>query len=468
MEIKVPQLAEGVSSGTIVNIFVKVGDKVSKDQDILEIETEKAVAAIPSPAEGVVAKVHVKEGDSVQIGQPLISLQEQSISQAEPKGERLEPEKVTSDREETVIVPPPVEEKKAVSEDPALTRSVPPVAPPSIRRLARQIGLDLGRVRGTEAGGRIGWNDIKAYIQWLQQKAFPLPEQTGKTSPVQTPTAVDFSRWGPVRREKMNSLRKKISEAMVESWRSIPHVTQFDEADLTAILQVREQYASIYEDYGTRLTITPILIKALLSTLKKHPLLNASIDEVNEEIVYKDYIHLGIAVDTEQGLIVPVLRDADKKSVLELARELQEIAEKTRQRKVSIEELRGASFTISNQGGIGGQHFTPIIPRSQVAILGIGRGVKKPVVREGKSEIRTMVPLALSYDHRLIDGGKAARFIKDLVAAIEHFDVKELEIQKKEKNEKGKITRRQKSRTSSKKSLSPRQRKKSKTKKVPI
>jgi len=232
---------------------------------------------------------------------------------------------------------------------------------------------------------------------------------------------IDFSQWGPVTKKPVTPLRQVIARRMVESWTTIPHVTQFDEADFAQLNALRKKFAPAYEAKGAKLTLTPFVLQALVVTLKKHPIFNSSLDEAASEIVFKEYFHIGIAVDTEQGLIVPVIRDVDKKSMLELVKELEQLAQKARERKVTAEELKGGTFTISNQGAIGGAHFTPIVNRPQVAILGLGRGAMKPVVRDGKVEARLMTPLALSYDHRVIDGGEAARFIVDLVRAIEEF-----------------------------------------------
>jgi pyruvate dehydrogenase E2 component (dihydrolipoamide acetyltransferase) len=239
---------------------------------------------------------------------------------------------------------------------------------------------------------------------------------------------VDFSKWGEISKKPMSSLRKIISRRMVENWNAIPHVTQFDDADITGVLALRKKYVEAYEKKGARLTVTSFVLKAVADTLKKHPIFNSSLDEAANEIVLKQYIHIGIAVDTEAGLIVPVLRDVDKKDLVQLSKELEELAKKARDRKVSGDDLKGGSFTISNQGGIGGAHFTPIVNKPEVAILGLGKGATKAVVRDGKIEPRAMLPLGLSYDHRVIDGGAAARFIVDLVKAIENFDEKLVKI----------------------------------------
>ena len=223
-------------------------------------------------------------------------------------------------------------------------------------------------------------------------------------------------------KKPLTPLRQVIARRMWENWNAIPHVTQFDDADFTRLNELRKKYAPAYEKKGAKLTLTPLVLKAIVETLKKHPIFNSSLDEVAQEVVFKEYYHIGIAVDTEQGLIVPVIRDVDKKSVLELAKELEQLAQKARDRKVTADEMKGGTFTISNQGAIGGAHFTPIVNKPEVAILGLGRGALKPVVRDGKVEVRLMTPLGLSYDHRVIDGGAAARFIVDLVKAMEEFE----------------------------------------------
>jgi pyruvate dehydrogenase E2 component (dihydrolipoamide acetyltransferase) len=297
------------------------------------------------------------------------------------------------------------------------------MAAPSVRKMARELGIDLRKVRGSEAGGRIVLADMRSYIQRLIAAEAKGKSASGAhevTRPATT-ESIDFSKWGPVSRKPLSPLRQVIARRMGESWNAVPRVTQFDEADFTRLNELRKKFAAKYEKKGARLTLTPLVLKAVAETLKKHPLFNSSLDEAANEIVLKDYYHIGIAVDTEQGLIVPVIRDVDKKSVLDLAKELEQVAAKARDRKISAEELKGGTFTISNQGAIGGAHFTPIVNVPEVAILGLGRGAMKPVARDGKVVIRMMTPLGLSYDHRVIDGGEAARFIVDLVAALQDF-----------------------------------------------
>jgi pyruvate dehydrogenase E2 component (dihydrolipoamide acetyltransferase) len=296
---------------------------------------------------------------------------------------------------------------------------------PTVRRLAHELGIDLTRVRGSQRGGRVGVEDLRAYIQQMQRLALEGRPAAAPKPPVEK---INFEKWGPVSRKPVSSLRKIIAQRMHESWSSVPRVTQFDEADITGIVALRKKYIAKYEKKGASLTLTPFLIKAVVAALREHPIINSSLDEATEEIVFKDYYHMGIAVDTEQGLIVPVIRDVDKKSLLQLSRELAELAEKTRQRKVAADDLNGGTFTISNQGGIGGGFFTPMVNKPEVAILGVGRGVLKPVVRGAKIEKRLLLPLGLSYDHRVIDGGAAARFIVEVVQALEQFKESEVKI----------------------------------------
>ncbi|HXR46237.1 MAG TPA: 2-oxo acid dehydrogenase subunit E2 [Candidatus Limnocylindrales bacterium] len=416
MDVKLPKLGEGADSGVVVNVFVKEGDQVAKGQAIIELENEKAVASIPATVGGVVAKIHVKPGDKISVGQRLISLNESGKPSAEPAPA---PKRAAA----PVPVAEPVIEDEDEHEEEQSAPAAAPVAAPSVRRVARELGIDLSKVRGSESGGRIVLGDVRAYIQRLiaaAAKGKPAGGAPGVTRPAIT-EQIDFSQWGPVSKKPLTPLRQVIARRMSESWNAVARVTQFDEADFTQLNVLRKTFAPKYEKKGVRLTLTPLVLKALVGTLKKHPIFNSSLDELANEIVIKEYYHLGIAVDTEQGLMVPVIRDVDKKSVLDLSRELEQLAQKARDRKVSGDELKGGTFTISNQGAIGGAHFTPIVNRPEVAILGLGRGAMKPVARDGKVEIRMMTPLALSYDHRIIDGGEAARFIVDLVAALQDF-----------------------------------------------
>jgi pyruvate dehydrogenase E2 component (dihydrolipoamide acetyltransferase) len=440
MDVKLPQLAEGVEGGTVVSILVAEGQEVKKDQAIMELETQKAVGSIPSPGSGVVTKIHVKQGMEVSVGQLLISI-ESGAAQPSPGAK--------PSQTPTNAAPAAAAAANATPQSTTSTRApastddayryesksgTPPPAPPSIRKIAREIGLDLTRVKGSEAGGRINLGDVRAYIQRLQETVGHGAAQSGRSQAASASSmtpgeALDFSKWGPIRREKLSPLRRTVSRRMTESWTSIPKINQFWEADITSLLALRKKHAPAYEKKGAHLTLTSFLLFVLARALKKHPRANSSLDESSQETIYKDYVHIGIAVDTEGGLIVPILRNVDQKSLLQLSEELHALTEKTRQRKISIEELQGGTFTISNQGSIGGSHFTPIIYAPQVAILGVGQGQAKPVAVEGKIAVRTILPLCLAYDHRVLDGADAVRFLKDAVAGIEGFDEVDLKLE---------------------------------------
>lgn len=434
MEVRLPRLGEGADSGSVAAIFVKEGDRVKKDQSLIELESEKAVASIPSPAAGTVKKIHVKEGDEIKVGQAIMTLSEDGASgSAKVREDQRAPVK----KEEVGIV---VEDEgpRQVDERDGQPRSssFPPPASPSIRKMAKQLGIDLNRVRGSERGGRIVLDDIRRYVGRLQllakQPSGAPPAPLGRPVPEQ----IDFSKWGPVKKQKMSQLRRAISRKMTESWTTIPHVTQFADADITDLMALRKRYAPLYEKKHAHLTLTGFVIKAVVAALKKYPMFNSSLDETTDEIIRKNYYHIGIAVDTGQGLIVPVIRDADRKSLFEISRELHDLAERTRKRKVSLEEMHGGTFTVSNQGGIGGAHFTPIINKPEVAILGVGQGKWHVAVDSKNAEKRLLLPLGLSYDHRVIDGADAARFVTEFVAALERFS--ESDIAMKSGSKKGK------------------------------
>ena len=431
MDVKLPQLAEGVEGGTVVSILVSEGQEIKKDQTIMELETQKAVGSIPAPSSGVVTKIHVKQGMEVTVGQVLISVESSSTAATAAANQSQIPAVEAKAASESAS-PPRHTAAAPAAKSPDDYRyesksGTPPPAPPSIRKIAREVGIDLTRVKGSETGGRINLADVRRYIQRLQEIDSRAPAQSGAAQAAATPAAapaetIDFSKWGSVRREKMSPLRRTVSRRMVESWTTIPKINQFADADITALLVLRKKYAAGFEKKGAHLTLTALILLVLGRILKKHPRANASMDESSQEIIYKDYCHVGVAVDTEGGLIVPVLRDVDRKNLLQLSEELHALTEKTRQRKVAIEELQGGTFTISNQGSIGGSHFTPIIYAPQVAILGVGQGQAKPVAIDGKVAIRTILPLCLAYDHRVLDGADAVRFIKDLIAGLESLD----------------------------------------------
>jgi pyruvate dehydrogenase E2 component (dihydrolipoamide acetyltransferase) len=458
MDVKLPNLGEGADSGTVVSILVKPGAQVRKGQNIIELETGKAVAPIPAPADGKVGRVAVKEGDKLNVGQLILVLETAGGGGSrEPAAKEREPEKApaaaapksgTKPRAAAspVAVPPAValpltvaapviQEMEGEFVEEIVNES--PAAGPNVRRVARDLGIDLRVIRGSGKSGQILVGDLKDYVARLRELAarprlvvappVPVAVPAAAAAPAKpAPVAVDFAKWGPVTRKPLTQLRRTIAERMVASATSLPSVTQFDEADVTGLDALRKKHAAAFEAKGARLTLTSFVLKAVAALLKKHPAFNASLDETSNEVVFKNYVHLGLAVDTEAGLLVPVIRDADQKGLLQLSKEIQDVAVKARERKVGLADLQGGTFTISNQGGIGGGHFTPIINQPEVAILGLGRSAWKPAVVDGQVVPRLLLPLALTYDHRLIDGGAAARFAVDLVAALAKFDEAEL------------------------------------------
>ncbi|MFZ5802433.1 MAG: dihydrolipoamide acetyltransferase family protein [Candidatus Omnitrophota bacterium] len=422
MDIRVPQLAEGVEAGTVVAVRVKAGDRVEKGQTVAEIESNKAVAAIPAPESGTVSKVLVKEGDAVNVGAVLLSIGAAGVFAPKESPAPAEKNPAAARPAPPVPAAAPV---AAPVQSYSSGAGFPPPASPTVRKLARDLGIDLTRVRGTDPGGRVTMADLRTYVQYLQNIALTGAESAegrGKAAP----KTIDFSKWGPVIRKPMSQLRRTIAQAMSESAREVPRVTQFDDLEIGKLAELRKKFAQDYEKKNAKLTLTAVLLKLLPSVLKELPDFNASLDPASHEIIYKEYYHLGIAVDTEHGLFVPVIRDADKKSLLEVCLELQAVAEKARTRKLTIEEMQGGTFTVSNQGAVGGKHFTPIINLPEVAILGLGRGYEAPVVRDGTVKTALLLPAALSYDHRVIDGAQAARFMVAFAAKIAEFGEKEI------------------------------------------
>ncbi len=418
MDVKLPNLGEGADSGTVVSILVKEGATIKKGQNIIELETGKAVAPIPASAGGVVRSIRVKEGDKLSVGQMILVVDDGGTAPAAAPVVQK-----TATPRPAAKAAAPVEAEEAVEEisgEELETVNESVAAAPSIRKLARELGLDLRKIRGSESGGRIVLADIKAWLAHVQQIAAQ-PKSAPGTAAQPAPVSVDFAQWGSIYKRTFTPLRKVIAQRMVESRTLVPEVTQFDEADLTGLNELRKKFAPAYEAKGARLTVTSFVLKAVVKALKQHPVFASSLDEVPGEIVFKEYFHLGLAVDTEAGLLVPVIRDVDKKDLLQLSKDVAEMAAKARDRKLDLKEMQGGTFTISNQGGIGGAHFTPVINRPEVAILGLGKSVLKPVVRDGQIVARMMMPVCVAYDHRVIDGGVAARFTVDLVAALEGF-----------------------------------------------
>ena len=424
MDVKLPRLGEGADTGTVVSIMVSEGDEIQVDQTLLELENEKAVAPIPSSTSGRVSKVHVREGEVVSVGQVLVSVDDGTTESKPPPVQKPPAEMPEPDSADAPAVEAAGGPAAAVVAETSVYQSksgTPPPAAPSIRKLARELGLDLTRVKGSQRGGRIVIADLKRYVQQLQAQAL---EPSSDASPKAVPNilqSLDLTKWGPSIRTKMSPLRRTIAQRMTESWTTIPHVTQFDDADITDVMELRKRHGKAYEKAGARLTVTSFAMQAAVSALRKFPAFKTSVDYTALEIVTRDYYHIGVAVDTEAGLIAPVIRDVDRKSLLELSKELDDLAERTRERKLSMDEMQGATFTISNLGSIGGSYFTPIVNSPQVAVLGIGRGVERPMVRNKKIAPRLILPLALSYDHRVIDGADGARFLHEIVRYLENF-----------------------------------------------
>lgn len=417
MDVRFPKIGEGADSGKVVSVLVKVGETITAGQSIIELESGKAIAPIPASTGGKVTAILVKEGDTINVGFTILTV-DGTAAPAAAAAAATRPAAAKAPRREVV---PADDEDLPVEEDGA-EDGPSPAASPYVRKVARELGLKLSRVRGSGSGGRVVIEDLARYVAKLEQRVVRAGRYAAEPQGLQFPlVGTDFSVFGPVTSQPFSALRKIIASRMVENQITVAHVAQFDEADLTVVESLRAKYKAAYEKAGVKLSPTVFIVKALVTTLRQHPNFNASINEVAEALVLKHYYHIGIAVDTDAGLLVPVLRNADKKSLLDLARELAAIAEKARDRKLSPDEMSGGSFTLSNQGAIGGGHFTPIVNKPEVAILGLGKAAKKPVVVGDKVEIRPMLPLTVSYDHRVIDGGSAARFTVDLVKAIQEF-----------------------------------------------
>ena len=472
-EFKIPELGENITAGDVVRILVNPGDQLAKDQPVLELETDKATIEVPSDVAGTVKEIKVKAGDKVQVGQVVLTLdaaaggeakgeaaskpkeqpaaaaEEGGMSQkaaAEPRsseggaeraaqergqGEAEQPEaQIAEDaprqkRGEVVDinrggrVPPPAQSPPPASAaEPAPGVSAP--AAPSVRRMARELGVDIQNVRGSGENGRISTEDLQEYVKSVMSGAASVSSAVAG-GPALAPgrPLPDFTKWGEVERKPMSNIRRKTAEHLGHAWNAIPHVTQHDKADITDLEALRKQYSPQAEKQGGKMTVTAIALKILAGALGKFPEFNASIDQARNEIVYKKSIHVGVAVDTDRGLLVPVIRDVDRKGIFALSGELAQLSEKARAGKLSLDEMSGGGMSISNLGGIGGTSFTPIVNWPEVAILGISRGVHEPVWDGEAFEPRLMLPLSLSYDHRVIDGATAARFLRWVCEALE-------------------------------------------------
>jgi len=410
-EFKFPDIGEGLTEGEIVRWLVKEGDEIKEGQPLVEVETDKALAEIPSPKTGVILKILAKEKEIVKVGQVIV---------------------VFGEKGETLAAPPPRpksvgvvgELEEAPEEAPSVVAKAEPVktalvsehalATPVVRALAKELGVDINKVQGTGLEGRVLEKDVRQFVE-------------GKEKPVQEvkkPTKVKkYDLYGYVERIPLKGVRRSIAKAMVKSKYTAPHVTAMDEADVTALWKIREKEKKAAEKKETKLTILPFIIKAVIAGLSEHPYLNASLDDENEEIILKKYFNIGVATDTTEGLMVPVVKNAKDKSILQLAEELTRLAAKARDRTIDLADLKGGTFTISNYGALGGIYATPIINYPEVAILGVGKIKDTPVVRNGKLVVRKILSLSLSFDHRVVDGGEGARFLNTVITRLEDPDL---------------------------------------------
>ncbi len=411
-EIKLPEIADNVHSARVIDILVSVGDKIEKDSAVADMESDKAAFELPSDASGTVKEIKVEKGADVQVGQVLLVIESSEPQASATKTAEKQELKEGEKKEVKADVGKVIEEKTVEHGKPGQFLGNPEVpASPSVRRIARETGVEISKVQGSGPHGRITEQDVRAFARKMIE---------GKLSPSQDYTLPDFSKWGQVRREKLDTVRKITAREMAASWQSIPHVFQFDRADVTMLEKFRKDYSPKVEKQGAKLTFTAILLKVTAAALVKFPVFNASLDLENEEIIYKDYINIGVAVDTDRGLLVPVIRDADRKSLVQLSIELNDLATKARNKKLMPDALQGGNIAISNLGGIGGTNFTPIVYRPNVAILGVSRASMEPVYTDGQFVPRLILPLSLSYDHRAIDGATGARFLRWLCEVLEN------------------------------------------------
>jgi pyruvate dehydrogenase E2 component (dihydrolipoamide acetyltransferase) len=432
VEFKLPELGENIEKGDVVRVLVAVGDPIKVDQSVLELETDKATIEVPSSVAGVVKEIRVKAGDKVKVGQVVLVADEAAA--AAPKAAPVAPAPIpdrtaaappeavatvadSTPRHEVIPISARVAPAAAARSAPAVSSGPLVPAAPSVRKFARELGVDIRGVGGTGPGGRIGQDDVKDHVRHelggggaaRALQALPLP---------------DFSKYGEVDVKPMSGIRRKTAEHLTAAWQA-PHVTQHDRADVTDLEEFRKTYGPRVEKAGGKLTVTAILLKVCAQAIARFPQFASSVDMANESIIFKKYCHIGVAVDTANGLLVPVIRDADRKTVTEMAVELTVLSQKARDRKLSLEEMAGGVFSITNLGGIGGTSFTPILNQPEVAILGVSRTATEPVWRPsaplgpGQFVPRLLLPLSLSYDHRAIDGADAARFLRFVADALE-------------------------------------------------
>ncbi len=438
-EFRLPELGENIDQGDLVRLMIAPGARVSEGQPVMELETDKAVIEVPSSVSGVVKDIRVKERQKVRVGDVIFTLE--GGAAAQPQRARSAPVEHVSGQQAARLAFQAAIHAEGKTEEQALPPDQPQAPPPAfsmpvqlgkvagmdqgepvpaaphVRRLARELGVDIHLVKGSGPGNRISKDDVKAFSKALLLSSTAVAQTSGK--PFAEPPLPDFSKWGKIERVSMRGVRRKTAEHLWQAWTTIPHVTQHDKADITELEQLRARFAPKAEEAGGKMTVTAIALKVVASALKVFPQFNASIDLGKEEIIYKQYINIGVAVDTDRGLLVPVIRDVDKKNIVELAAELTQLSRKARDKKLTPEEMSGGTFTITNLGGIGGTGFSPIVNHPEVAILGMSRSSMEPVWLNGKFEPRLVLPVSLSYDHRLIDGADAARFLRWIAEAFE-------------------------------------------------
>jgi pyruvate dehydrogenase E2 component (dihydrolipoamide acetyltransferase) len=452
-EVKIPEISENVESGTIVGVLVEVGDMIDIDDVLVEFETEKALVEIPSTVKGKITELLAKKGDEMSVGDviarvdtetrsddkdtaesepaadedPKKEAEEEETPKAPSRDEASEEVKTDLDEEEKDAPQKPEEPgdapEQAVTQKKTEDRPAdrgPAPATPSVRRFARELGVDIYDVKASGPGGRITEDDVKAHIKKGERLDKLAPSRSAATEMTAEPELPDFSRWGDVEAVELDGVRRITAANMSIAWRTVPHVTQFDQADITGLQEFIKNNAEKVAQTGGKLTVTAILVKVCAAALKKFGRFNASIDPANQRLILKKYVHIGIAADTPRGLLVPVVRNADRKSISRLAAEITDLADRARNKKLKPDEMEGGTFTLSNQGGIGGIGFTPIVFWPQAAILGVSRASITPRYIDGEFKPRSLLPLSLSFDHRIIDGADAARFLRWVCESLEH------------------------------------------------
>ena len=416
-EFKFPDIGEGLTEGEIVHWLVKEGDEVKEGQPLVEVETDKALAEIPSPRTGAVLRILAKEKEIVKVGQVIVVFGEKGEfpGAAPPPPPPSKPKSVgvVGELEEAPEEVPPAVEVRIGTTRPVLV-SEHVLAMPAVRALAKEAGVDINKVRGTGLEGRVLEKDVRQAVEAKEKPA----------EPVVRPVKVKkYDMYGYIDHIPLRGVRRSIAKAMVKSKYTAPHVTAMDEADVTELWKIRDKEKKIAESKGIKLTLMPFIVKAVLAGLKEHPYLNATLDDENEEILLKKYFNIGMATDTPEGLMVPVVKNVSDKSILQLAEEMAQLSEKARTRKIDLADLKGGTFTITNYGTVRGIFGTPIINHPEVAILGVGRMREMPIIKDGKIEIRKMLPLSLSFDHRVVDGAEAARFLNAVIMRLEDPDL---------------------------------------------